>query len=257
MFEKLNIHKASGPYNVHAWLLEKNADILALIVTDIPTQRIRRHGFQVLGNRLTKSNDINKHLMPISLTPILSKLAEEFVVDQHAKPAVLAKVDPRQFGNVPRSSITEALVSMTHTWTNATDGNWVTVRVVLFDFKKAFNLIDHYILIRKLHSYDTSDAVISWITDSLTSRKHQRVKLAQVSFSKRGMLPAGVPQGTNLGPWLFIVMIDEFDIPNTELCKYVDDTTTSETVGRNQSSNIETAVCTLVNRAVTDKFQLN
>ena len=129
--------------------------------------------------------------------------------------------------------------------------------MVLLDFKKAFDLIDHHILIRKLHSYDISDADISWITDILTSRKQQRVKLAQVSFSKRGMLPVGVPQGTKLGPWRFIVMIDELDNPGIELWKYVDDSTTSETVGRNQSSNIQTAVYTLVNRAATDKFQLN
>jgi hypothetical protein len=71
------------------------------------------------------------------------------------------------------------------------------------------------------------------------------------------MVPTGVPQGTKLGPWLFIVMIDELDIPNTELWKYVDDTTTSETVGRHQNSNIQTAADILVNRAATDKFQHN
>ena len=64
-------------------------------------------------------------------------------------------------------------------------------------------------------------------------------------------------QGTKLGSWLFIVMIDELDIPNTELWKYVDDSTMSETVGRNQNSNMQTAVDTLVNRPATDKFQLN
>ena len=62
VFEKLalfNPHKASGPDNVLAWLLEENADILALVVTDIPTQRIRRHGFHVLGNRLTSYLSLN------------------------------------------------------------------------------------------------------------------------------------------------------------------------------------------------------
>ena len=57
--------------------------------------------------------DINKHLRPISLTPILSTLGEDFVVDRHVKPAVLSKVDPRiKFGTVPDSSTSEALVSI-------------------------------------------------------------------------------------------------------------------------------------------------
>ena len=76
--------------------------------------------------------DVNKHLRPISLTPVLSKLAEDFVVDLYVNTAVLAKVDPRQFGTVPGSSTSEALVSMIHAWNSATDGNGATVRVVLW-----------------------------------------------------------------------------------------------------------------------------
>lgn len=260
----LSPHKASGPDNVPAWLLKENADILAPVVTDILNSSYSegrlpsswKHADITPIPKQTPVHNINKHLRPISLTPILSKLAEEFIVDQHVKPAVLAKVDPRQFGTVPGTSTTEALISMIHTWTKATDGNGATVRVVLFDFKKAFDLIDHHILIRKLQSYDISDAVIAWITDFLTSRK-QRVKLGQDCFSEWGAVPAGVPQGTKLGPWLFTVMIDELDIPDSDLWKYVDDTTTSETIGKNQTSNIQTTVDTLVNRAAADKFQLN
>ena len=101
------------------------------------------------------------HLRPISLTPVLSKLAEDFLVDRYVKPAVLAKVDPRQFGTVPGSSTTEALISMTHAWYSATDGNGASVRVILFDFKKAFDLIDYRILVRKLGTFNIPDAVIS------------------------------------------------------------------------------------------------
>ena len=119
----------------------------------------------------TPKDDVNKHLRPISLTPVLSKLTEDFVVDRYVKPAVLAKVDPRQFGTVPGSNTSEALVSMIHTWNSATDGNGATVRVLLFEFKKAFDLIDHRILVGKLCSCDIPDPVISWIIDFLTSRK--------------------------------------------------------------------------------------
>ena len=69
VFEKLallNPRKDSDQDNLPAWLLEENADILALVVTDILTQRIRRHGFQVLGNRLTSYLSLNQHLFMTS-----------------------------------------------------------------------------------------------------------------------------------------------------------------------------------------------
>jgi len=66
----------------------------------------------------------------------------------------LKKIDDQQFGNVPKSDTTHALIRMTHNCCVNTDGNGVTTRVVLFDFRKAFDLIDHNILVRKLLTYD-------------------------------------------------------------------------------------------------------
>ena len=225
--------KASGPDGVPAWLLKENADLLAPVVTYILNcsylearlSQSWKHANVAPIPKQTPVNDVNKHLRPISLTPVLSKLAEDFVVDHYVKPAVLAMVDLLQFGTVPGSSTTEALVSMTHAWYCATDGSAASVRVILFDFKKAFDLIDHRILVRKLGTYNIPDAVISWITDFLTSCK-QRVKLGHDCFSEWG----GVPQGTKLRPWLFIIMIKELGVPGTDLWKYFDDTTISETI---------------------------
>ena len=107
--------------------------------------------------------DINNHLRPISLTPVLSKVAEDFLVENHVKSAVLAKVDPRLFCTVPGCSTTEALVSMVHSWNRVTDSNGATVMLVLFDFRQAFELIDHNILLMKLRTL----GLIAWITDFL------------------------------------------------------------------------------------------
>jgi hypothetical protein len=63
----------------------------------------------------------------------------------------------------------------------------------------------------------------------LLDRK-QRVKLATDCVSEWGAVPAGVPQGTKLGPWLFLWMINDLKITEVSTWKYVDDTTVSEVV---------------------------
>ena len=84
--------------------------------------------------------DLKKHLRPISLTPCLSKVDEEFVLVDYVKSAVL---DPSQYGAVPKLSTTQALIDILHHWTEGCDGNGATVRITLYDYKKAFDFIDH------------------------------------------------------------------------------------------------------------------
>ncbi len=115
--------------------------------------------------------DISKQLRPISLTPVLSKLAEEFVVEKYIAPAVLSTIDPFQFGGIPRSSATKALISMVHTWAQATDGTGNAVRVVLFDYKKAFGWIDHKILATKIIQLPMPTFIKRWVIDFLTHRQ--------------------------------------------------------------------------------------
>ena len=183
----------------------------------------------------------NKHLRPISLTPTISKLAEDFIVAHHIGPAVMEVIDPNQFGGIPVSSTLHALTSMLHTWTQATNGTGAAVRIVLFDYRKAFDLIDHTLVLRKVFSLSVPRGVACWVADFLSYRK-QRVKLSVDCFSQWGSVPAGVAQGTKLGPWLFLLMINDLKVPNVNTWKYVDDTTIAELVPRGARGNIQSAV---------------
>ena len=132
----LNPSKSTGPDGIPGWLLKENADLLTLPVLDILNASFRESRLPPSWKEadivpIPKQKPVigvNKNLRPISLTPVLSKVAEDYVVEDFVKPAVLEKVDRRQFGTIPGTCTTHALVSMVHSWLCATDGNGATVR---------------------------------------------------------------------------------------------------------------------------------
>ena len=187
--KSLNPDKSSGPDGISPWLYKAYAEILAYpfsVILNCSYNQGKLPSIWKSANtspipKKTQITNINKHLRPISQTPILSKVAEEFILERHLKSAILKILDPKQFGVVARSSTTVALVSMLHQWLQAADQTGNLVRIVLFDFRKAFDLLDHNQLILKLKSLDLSPQIANWIINFLINRK-QRVKLNNGSF---------------------------------------------------------------------------
>ena len=131
----------------------------------------------------------------------------------------------------------------------------MSVRVLLFDYRKAFDLIDHKILVGKIRQLSIPHHVFNWLIDFLTSME-QRVKLSRDCFSEWGNVPSGVPQGTKLGPWLFILMINDLSLAEFQDWKYIDDTTVAEIIPKNSNSAIQRGVDELEAWTSLNKFQL-
>ena len=100
-----------------------------------------------------------------------------------------------------------ALIECQHHWLNWLDKGTDFVKVLSFDFSKAFDSVSHKIVCDKLKFYDLNPYITNWIISFLSDRK-QRVVVDGV-ISKYVDINRGVPQGTVLGPVLFSIMVND------------------------------------------------
>ena len=229
----------SGPDGFPYWFWKDFALYLAPILTRILNSSLKQQSVPILW-KLANLTPIPKELpfsecdqlRPISLTNIIMRIFEKLVFKQEISAKLKSIIGKDQFAYRKGSNTTMAIIKCQHQWLKWLEDEDVDfIRVISFDFSKAFDSVPHDIFCEKLKQTCLNPYIINWIIDFLTNRR-QRVVVDGIETNFLD-INRGVPQGTVIGPFLFSLMVNDINLEDGEtnlLTKFADDLTVSAPV---------------------------
>ena len=226
----LKIDKSPGPDKLHPRVLKELANQIAKPLTllfqmslnqgKVPEQW-KFANVTPIYKKGSKSSPVNYR--PVSLTSIVCKLLEKLVAKHILSHAQSNGIIPdQQHGFLSGRSTSTNLLEALNIWIELMQHD-IPVDILYLDYAKAFDTIPHQRLLQKLKSLGIQGAILKWIEDFLTDRK-QRV-VVNFTFSQWIEVLSGVPQGTVLGPLLFLLFVSDIpEVVSNFVSLFADDT---------------------------------
>ena len=225
----LDPNKASGPDYINPKMLKHTAVHICSSLTRLFNMSMQQNKFPSLWKKanvspLFKKGDASQlnNYRPISLLSCVGKVMEKavfkytfnYIRDNHL-------IYSNQSGFMPGHSTTHQLVHLYHVFCEALD-NKKKVRLVFADISKAFDRVWHAGILHKLKNNGITGSLNEWFSDYLTDRK--QCVVINGHSSEYGTIEAGVPQGSVLGPLLFLIFIDDIkEGLESKISLFVDD----------------------------------
>ena len=222
-------NKGNGLYDISVLTVKKNLEIFSehmvmlynFSIITVTYPDLLKNARVVLGYKSGAKDNIDNY-RPISNLPLLSKVFEKLTLNRLISfVKKYGLLNDSQFGFREGRDITQAAVKLTTTLVKAYHDK-VYACCFFLDLRKAFDTVDHAILLRKMHHQGFRETINSYINSYLSGRK-QYVQMGNYK-SDTMTISKGVPQGSILGPLLFSLYINDIvDFVEVETVLFADD----------------------------------